>query len=440
MEPLLRDTPKLRYAVIVLSLAPIVTVALYIYVLGLNVPYWDQWEVVPLLVKAQTGTLQFGDLMAQHTMHRPVVPRLLWLALARLTHYNTNAELWLNFVLALATLWIFLSYSWRFWREQAVPQLLVYMLTPVLCLLIFNLVQWESWLIGFQTVMYLAVLCVMAGFALLAGATGTLTWGRLLGALLLGVIATYSSSNALLYWPIGLALVVLNGARAQRIVYGAVWVGVAALVIASFAYGLGGQAGGLLTQSLGLTPLFFVHWILNFLGAPLLAYAPAWILGALSVALIALAIAGAWSARLLLRTAFYWAVITFVLGSAGLIMLARSYGGVAFALAPRYITQSTWYWAAILALFPIMRISPKLRMGLLGVVVVLLTLSMGGGAISGYKWHYLRAWPVYHAVRSGEPVPDEALFNLYDDVPPAVVRERLDLLCEYQWSVCATGK
>ena len=52
-----------------------------------NIPYWDEWGLTAhLRLALQAGTLGPLDLFAQHNDSRFVLPQLLLLPLARLTH------------------------------------------------------------------------------------------------------------------------------------------------------------------------------------------------------------------------------------------------------------------------------------------------------------------------------------------------------------------
>jgi hypothetical protein len=176
-------------------------VAGYILLLGLNIPFLDQWAFVHLLSRQQQHTLTLADLLAQHNEHRPFFPRLIWLALSGPTRYNVNAQLWVNALLALGTFVFFVRRAVRAWARL---DLEIHLLTvPLMSLLVFNLGQRESWLQGFQTVMFLGTACAVMGLLLLSDDSG---WGRYFVALVLGVIATFSVAHGLLFWPAGLLL------------------------------------------------------------------------------------------------------------------------------------------------------------------------------------------------------------------------------------------
>lgn len=121
---------------------PPVIVAGYIFLFGLNIPFWDQWDFSSQLFKIQETGVSFDQLISQHNEHRPFFPRIIWIGLARLTQYNVNAELWINFFFALITLVFFIWQSKKIWsRLNVAPDPWT---IPLIVLIVFNLGQWES--------------------------------------------------------------------------------------------------------------------------------------------------------------------------------------------------------------------------------------------------------------------------------------------------------
>ncbi len=105
-----------------LTLAPLVFLLCVIFKYAVAVPYWDQWELVPLLEKMDAGGLTFHDLWAQHNEHRILFPKIIMLALARLTGWNTYYELTVNVVLALVLFAVFvrqMKITARSWNCQS---------------------------------------------------------------------------------------------------------------------------------------------------------------------------------------------------------------------------------------------------------------------------------------------------------------------------------
>src|ERR1051326_737287 len=69
-----------------------------------NVPFWDEWEIVPLLGPANRSQISIDVLWAQHNEHRIVLPRLVWLGMARMFGWNEPAMVAFNVATAFATL------------------------------------------------------------------------------------------------------------------------------------------------------------------------------------------------------------------------------------------------------------------------------------------------------------------------------------------------
>ncbi|MBI2331407.1 MAG: hypothetical protein HYU84_04455, partial [Chloroflexi bacterium] len=155
----------------VLTLLPILVVGLYIHFFGLNIPFWDQWYFVKHLMMQSNGQLTFDVLLSQHNEHRPFFPRLIWLVLAGFTHYNIKAELWTNLLIAFGTFAFFARRALRTWQEHTVEAPVF--LLPLISLLLFNLGSRESWIQGFQTVMFLGMACIIIGVFFLTDKT----WG-----------------------------------------------------------------------------------------------------------------------------------------------------------------------------------------------------------------------------------------------------------------------
>jgi hypothetical protein len=69
------------------------SVVYFIRSFGCNVPFWDDWEMVPALSGRVPVTFAF--LWEQHSEHRILLPKLIYLGLARLTH-GLCAGMYLN--------------------------------------------------------------------------------------------------------------------------------------------------------------------------------------------------------------------------------------------------------------------------------------------------------------------------------------------------------
>lgn len=408
--------------IVMLTALPIISVGLYIHIFGLNIPFWDQWSFVSYLMLAWQGQLTPASLFAQVNEHRPFFPRLIWLGLAYLTDYNIKAELWANLAIAFGVFVFFIRRAKKTWVENSVsvPPFLI----PLLSLLIFNLGHRESWLQGFQTIMFLGMACVIVGFFLLADRTLI----SFVISLALGIVANYSMVNGALFWVLGLFILILTEDRQARFIKTIVWTAVSGISLWLFFSGWH-SSSQIDLPYLFTHPFEWVLWILNFLGAPIFAFwYVAWAFGGLSLVLYGAILFqahknGQWRAMLP-----YLAISVFVLATTLAISLGRMEFGLRQSTVSRYLTMSAWYWASLLALLPFVQFK-RLRINLVSMFLAasLTALSFAGGWV-GYVRLHLRILPAYQSVIAGQPISDQDLAQIHFD--PAIAGPQIEFLNE----------
>jgi hypothetical protein len=196
-----------------------------------DVLYMDAWEMVPLVDKTYRGAETFNDFWKQANEHRPVFPRLILTPLARLTHWNTHAEVALNLSLGVLMLLTVILYARRIWPSAAAPP---FWTIPLAALFIFGPGQYENWLWGWEFVIFLQVAAGFIGLYLLTRpASG---WLMFTAAMVLGIVGSYSFGNGLMFWPAGCValLLVSHPRRNMRL---AVFAAIAAVTVGLYMYG-----------------------------------------------------------------------------------------------------------------------------------------------------------------------------------------------------------
>ncbi len=140
--------------------APALLVGVFIYLYGVDVPYWDQWDgVCPMFEKMEAGTLRLADFCAQQNEQRIFFPRLIMFGLAKLTHWNIRVELltiWLLACLCAFSLWRLARASG--WGRSGDGNWLLLAANTLL----FTSLQVENWLWGMAIVFLLTLFCLTA--------------------------------------------------------------------------------------------------------------------------------------------------------------------------------------------------------------------------------------------------------------------------------------
>lgn len=417
--------------VILLSSLPVVIVGGYVFAFGLNIPFLDQWAVVNLLEKQHNHVLSLSDLFAQHNEHRPFFPRLLWLFLAGWTHYNINVQLWLNLIIAIGTFVFFVNRAMNTWKELNLT--VSPFLVPLMSLLFFNLGQYESWLQGIQTIMFLGMFSLIVGMFLLAQSRAA--WTGFWLSIVLGMAASYSMANGLLYWPIGWIVLWAAAPREQKALKTIAWLvsGLSTMIL----YLKGWNSGGSLDLVYLFThPFAWLLWLLSFLGSPLMILRQvAWMFGLLGTVLYIPVGRHLLKAKGWKPFVPYLAILFFVLLTALAVSAGRMELGLRQSTAPRYLTITAWYWLVLLALLPALEMKVFYRRVLLSfLALTLVVLTLGGGWL-GYRNLYQRILPSYQSIRHDQPLEDGTLMDINPDTVSA--RRQLEFLRQNDLSLYA---
>jgi hypothetical protein len=179
----------------------------YIFRFAVDVPYWDAWQFVPLLGEFYEGKLPLGLLTQQHNEHRIVLPRILMLFLARLTHYDTRAEMYASWLMLCAIVVVyFLVHARSF--GTSFSSVAAFVPIPWVVL---TLRQHENLLWGWQIQVALAALLLVVTLFFIE--TSLLRQWRFVLALLTAAGCTFSFGIGLVVWPTALLQLLLLARR-----------------------------------------------------------------------------------------------------------------------------------------------------------------------------------------------------------------------------------
>jgi hypothetical protein len=179
----------------------------YVVRYSTNGVFQDEWNWVGLVGKSYAGTLTLGDLWKQHNENRMLFPNAIAVLLGSGSGFNDLTFIYLSAALLVVTACL-LAFACR--RELSrhpfayLPAIFV----------IFSVAQYENSLWAFQLAWFTAVACIAGAIALLT-AHRLNTW-RLVGAVALGVVASYSVIAGLTIWAAGLVALLRPGVTRKQ--------------------------------------------------------------------------------------------------------------------------------------------------------------------------------------------------------------------------------
>ncbi|MEO6785882.1 MAG: hypothetical protein ABI318_07080 [Chthoniobacteraceae bacterium] len=175
-------------------LAPILLLG-WIIRYGVDVPFWDEWSFAKWLVQERHTP---ADFFAQMNESRTVVPKIIFLTVAKIFGYHPKAYMCVGWLLtvSIALLVYFECYVQpnRKWAQD---------LQGCICLLATSLVMfspaaYENWLWGIQWVIFIPLLCLLLAYQLQRCVRSYAL--RCGGTVLLNLVATFSFSNGMVVW------------------------------------------------------------------------------------------------------------------------------------------------------------------------------------------------------------------------------------------------
>lgn len=312
----------------------------------IDVPFWDEWLLLPLIDLQARGQLTLAALLAPHNEHIPFFPRLVLLALAVPSGWNLWYECVANIVLGTATLvggWLLIR------RGTSSDPFVRHVLYLTAAGVLLSLNQWENWMWGWQLEVFLNAAAMVWALVLQSGKPGD---AALVGAAACGLVATFSFGNGLLFWPATLPLVWWTWrTRPARL---ACWC--VAAIAASGLYlsrldlatvGAAGTSGGVLSV---------ITITLRTLGAALSARAGiSALLGATGIVVAALVVLVRWRRNAMRLDTLVWStLLLYGAGTALLVAVGRSLGEHD-PIPPRYLTFSNLFWLGLVALADVRR-------------------------------------------------------------------------------------
>jgi len=221
---------RLTASATALCVLPFLLLLLYIGIYSINGPEWDHVNSAEIFDRWDRGAFTLEYLFRPHNEHRKAAVRLVILGLGLMTRWNNRVEAFAHWALMAGTALLLYRLFRRDTALDSRPPPIVWFI-PIAALLASP--RSYDALLGDGFPHYLSILGIV-------GALGTLVFAplspaRLAGAIAFGLLASFSLSNGLLIWPVGVLVLLadtrVSGTR-RSWRYAAVWgaAGVATIV------------------------------------------------------------------------------------------------------------------------------------------------------------------------------------------------------------------
>ena len=370
-----------------------IATSLYVLLFHFPAPYFDEWDLAPMLEAAHAGALDLGDLFAIHGGHWHASAYAIFLPLARLTHWSQSAEAVASLVFLAGACALLLRMGGSF--AQSSPGVRLGTLGVATVFFCFSPDQSSNLLWTFQLSVFVSLFGAALCLASLAQERFTLLhFVVALTGMAIGILS-YATSFAL--FPAGLVLIAARTEAKwlRRALYAVIWVIVGVAAMAAFLeaqrhspFGADATAG-VLSRSDFLP--FLIGFEINYLGAAIAHSSPA-LIPPLAVAGPVLALAAAWflwKRGVALRVlAAPLALCVFGVGAGLLCAAGRIHFGPGQGTNGRYVSFSGWFWlgAAWLLLAALAQIkSTLLRRGAITLIVLCALLKLASSVQAANK-------------------------------------------------------
>ncbi len=189
-----------RWLVVAAAVVPALVYLAFIHTYAVNALFWDDWNMVPLLSGFSHGTVTFGQLWALHIDNRMLVPNVVQGGTLLFGHYDARRVMFVSALVFIAT-WALVLLTVRRCSGR-LPGIVAILLLGGIW---FSLIDTQNALWAFQLAWYLILFLLVALAALFSGPS-IRPWQLGLGVLL-AVLASFSSLQGLLAWPLGLLVI-----------------------------------------------------------------------------------------------------------------------------------------------------------------------------------------------------------------------------------------
>jgi hypothetical protein len=425
------------------ALVPALICLLFISRYAVNMLSADDWEIVPLYMKMKVHDLTFADLFGQHNEHRIFFLNLIYMGIGYISNFNVIVPMWFSFAMILSLDFIILRYIAT---RNGISDKRKYLFAALISFLLFSLTQYENLLWGFQIgfimVLFFSVLSCYFLCQMVYTTRKAIRNIYFVVALLVALIDSFSSSQGLITWVTGFAVILMIFRKKTfSSPYFIVWTLMAIATWIAYFYDYVKPEHHPSLTYLFEHPGTFLHYFFSIVGNAISGNFKTGTVavGIFLIIFLLVACIKIWKSKQVQQFIFPLALAAnslFILGS---IAVGRVGFGAEQALASRYTSFSVYLAVAIALLWMELKDTGKsktLIKNVAKVFAVILFLSvpltMAEGFQNGKKIKIDRTYSAY-LLETASMQPDQILQRLYPW--PELLRNRIMYLAQEKLNV-----
>lgn len=195
----------INFIKISLLMLPIIWGTTLIYKLGVNVLFWDEFNVINFFKDIKENGISIYKFLEQHNEHRMFFPKIIFLLNMYISNYNSKILMYISIILISITYLIITKYI----LKNINNNIYAVIISSMIGFICFNLTQYENLFWGFQVAWFLIELCVVGSFYIFSCYMENKKFKYLILSVSLGIIASFSSMHGLWIWLVYICIIIL---------------------------------------------------------------------------------------------------------------------------------------------------------------------------------------------------------------------------------------
>ncbi|MFP3041966.1 hypothetical protein LQZ19_09105 [Treponema primitia] len=187
-----------------LLLLPIIFGYLVVAIYGVNILYWDEWNLPVFINGILEHGIRFKDFVSQHNEHRLVFPKIVFLIIGLIFHINSKVYMYVSWILNSFIYLSLISYLKHITKNQNSKMNIFIAL--LLGFIVFDTIQIENLLWGFQIGFIMVNCFAVLSFYLFHIWTFSNKNKYLIFSLIAAVVSAFSALHGLFVLPVILCI------------------------------------------------------------------------------------------------------------------------------------------------------------------------------------------------------------------------------------------